>query len=393
MGRGRHWDKRMIASALLVTNEYPPERIAGTAINTQFVAEELAARDFRVTVVVNTRQHAPAREVEGPLEVVRLRPLGMPMTRMAQRVALLVGIARRRRPDVMYGTALSSGFLALATGRCLGIPAVTNVAGYDLYASSPWARHTYIRWALAGSEGLTAHTADLAARAFALSGRRPEIVTPGLKLRPAHQIDRRAARALLALPDANRIVLYAGRLSPEKGVGWLLRAFPQVIASCPDAHLVLVGDGPQRNELMALARTLGLEGAIFFAGLQEHETVIRYMRAADLFVLPSLQEPFGIVLLEAMSCGLPVVASNVMGIPSIVEDPANGYLVPPRDAAALADRIIRFLQAPPAEGAALAERNIAKAARYSIPRIVDRLLAVWDGAAAARRARRSVEVG
>jgi glycosyltransferase involved in cell wall biosynthesis len=68
-------------------------------------------------------------------------------------------------------------------------------------------------------------------------------------------------------------------------------------------------------------------------------------------------------------------------------------LVPPRDAAALADRIIRFLQAPPAEGAALAERNIAKAARYSIPRIVDRLLAVWDGAAAARRARRSVEVG
>ena len=117
------------------------------------------------------------------------------------------------------------------------------------------------------------------------------------------------------------------------------------------------------------------------------------MRAADLFVLPSLQEPFGIVLLEAMSCGLPVVASNVMGIPSIVEDPANGHLVPPCDAAALADRIIRYLQAPPAERAALAERNMAKAAGYSIPRSVDRLLAVWDEAAAARRARRSVEVG
>jgi len=383
----------MIASALLVTNEYPPEKIAGTAINTQFVAEELAARDVRVSVVVNTRQHAPAREVEGPLEVVRLRPLAMPMTRMAQRVALLVGIARRRRPDVMYGTALSSGFLALVAGRCLGIPAVTNVAGYDLYASGPWARRTYIRWALAGSAGLTAHTADLAARAFALSGRRPEVVTPGLKLRPAHQIDRPAARAVLALPEAGRIVLYAGRLSPEKGVVWLLRAFPQVIAACPDAHLVLVGDGPQRNELTALARTLGLEGATFFGGLQPHEAVICYMRAADLFVLPSLQEPFGIVLLEAMSCGLPVVASNVMGIPSIVEDPANGHLAPPRDAAALADRIIRSLQAPPAERAALAERNMAKAAGYSIPRIVDRLLAVWDEAAAARRARRSVEVG
>jgi len=382
----------MVASALLVTNEYPPDRIAGTAINTQFVAEELAARDFRVGVVVNTRQHAPARELNGSLEVVRLRPVGMPMTRMAQRAALLVEIARRQRPDVIYGTAVSCGFLALVAGRCLGIPAVTNVAGNDLYFASPWARHTYIRWALTGSDGVTAHTDDLAAKAFALSGRRPEVVTPGLKVRPAHQIDRQAARALLALPEARPIVLYAGRLSPEKGVVWLLRAFPQVIAACPDARVVVVGDGPQRTELAGLAQTLGLGGAVVFAGMQPHEIVISYMRAADLFVFPSLREVFGIALLEAMSCGLPIVASNVMGIPSVVEDPANGRLVPPGDAGALADRIIRFLQAP-ADRAALAERNMAKAAQYAIPRIVDRLLGVWDEAAASRRMRRAGQVG
>ena len=382
----------MVASALLVTNEYPPDRIAGTAINTQFVAEELAARDFRVGVVVNTRQHAPARELNGSLEVVRLRPVGMPMTRMAQRAALLVEIARRQRPDVIYGTAVSCGFLALVAGRCLGIPAVTNVAGNDLYFASPWARHTYIRWALTASDGVTAHTDDLAAKAFALSGRRPEVVTPGLKVRPAHQIDRQAARVLLALPEARPIVLYAGRLSPEKGVVWLLRAFPQVIAACPDARVVLVGDGPQRTELAGLAQTLGLGGAVVFAGMQPHEIVISYMRAADLFVFPSLREVFGIALLEAMSCGLPIVASNVMGIPSVVEDPANGRLVPPGDAGALADRIIRFLQAP-ADRAALAERNMAKAAQYAIPRIVDRLLGVWDEAAASRRMRRAGQVG
>ena len=378
----------MVASALLVTNEYPPDRVAGTAINTQFVAEELVARDFRVGVVVNTRQHAPARELEGSLEVVRLRPVGMPMTRMAQRAALLVEIARRQRPDVIYGTALSCGFLALVAGRCLGIPAVTNVAGNDLYFSSPWARQTYIRWALTASDGVTAHTADLAARAFALSGRRPEVVTPGLRVRPAHQISRHAARALLELSEAGPIVLYAGRLSPEKGVVWLVRAFPAVIAACPDARLVLVGDGPQRTELAALAQTLGLKGAVLFAGMQPHDTVISYMRAADLFVFPSLREVFGIALVEAMSCGLPIVASNVMGIPSVVEDPANGRLVPPSDAAALAERVIYFLQAP-GERAALAERNMAKAAEYAIPRIVDRLLAVWDRAAAVRRTRRS----
>jgi glycosyltransferase involved in cell wall biosynthesis len=156
---------------------------------------------------------------------------------------------------------------------------------------------------------------------------------------------------------------------------------PRVLVHCPDARLVLVGDGEDRVPLVELTRALGLEGSVSFVGERPHEDVIRFMRAADLFVLPSLVESFGIVLVEAMSCGLPVVASNIMGIPSVVTDRINGSLVPPGDEIALGEGITRLLM-DPSERAAIEARNQQQAAGYAWPNIADRFLQLWQGAAA-----------
>src|SRR5207253_4308304 len=150
------------------------------------------------------------------------------------------------------------------------------------------------------------------------------------------------------------------------------------LAACPEARLVLVGDGEERSYLEQVARALHLMDRVSFVGAREHGEVIRYMRAADVFVLPSLIESFGIVLVEAMSCGLPIVASKVMGIPAVVEDGVNGVLVPPGDEAALAAGMIRLLTDPAARNR-IADRNILKAADYVLPRIADRFLALWRG--------------
>src|SRR5207302_502070 len=202
----------------------------------------------------------------------------------------------------------------------------------------------------------------------------------------SHQLDRQAARSETGLSQADQIVLFVGRLVALKGVVHLLGAMPRVLAACPEARLVLVGDGEERSYLEQVARALHLMDRVSFVGAREHGEVIRYMRAADVFVLPSLIESFGIVLVEAMSCGLPIVASKVMGIPAVVEDGVNGVLVPPGDEAALAAGVIRLLTDPAARNQ-IAERNLAKAADYVLPRIADRFVALWRAAGAGPGAR------
>jgi glycosyltransferase involved in cell wall biosynthesis len=362
---------------LLLTNEYPPEKTAGTAMATSFLAEELASRGVRVTVVVNTRTSAPVRETSCGVEVVRLRPLPVPATRMAQRAAMLLRIAQALRPDVVQGQSLSCGALAAFVGRVLGIPSVTYVQGLDLYESSPWARRTYIRWALRYSGAVAAVTEDLAARARSLVPRPVSVIPHGLRLRPTHGLSQEAARRSLDLLPDEPVVLYVGRLLRIKGVHHLLGAFPRVLARFPLVRLLIVGDGEEGQDLQTSARRLGLGPRVAFLGSLPHEDVIRCMRAADVFVLPSLVESFGIVLLEAMGCGLPVVASRVMGIPYLVEDGLNGFLVPPTDEEALADRITALLSDPDLR-ARMREQNRSKAAAYLMPRIADRFFELWQ---------------
>ncbi|MEX1026285.1 MAG: glycosyltransferase family 4 protein [Planctomycetota bacterium] len=140
-----------------------------------------------------------------------------------------------------------------------------------------------------------------------------------------------------------RRILFLGRLVPEKGVATLLEAWPRVLAAVPDAVLDLVGDGPQRPELEALAQRLGLDASIFSGKIPHHEVHAR-MQASSALVFPSIWlEAYGIISLEAFRAGLPVVASRIGGIPEVVTEGETGLLAPPRDAAALAEALIRVL--------------------------------------------------
>ena len=100
-------------------------------------------------------------------------------------------------------------------------------------------------------------------------------------------------------------ILFVGRFDPVKGVQYLLRAMKIVCEVLPDAKLILVGDGEERENLECLTDSLGIRDRVFFVGMIPHEKIPDYLYQADIFVLPSLSEGFGIVILEAMACGLP----------------------------------------------------------------------------------------
>ena len=143
-------------------------------------------------------------------------------------------------------------------------------------------------------------------------------------------------RAALGIAPDAPVVGTVGRLAEVKQQGVLIRAFAQVLPAFPAARLLLVGDGPLRAELEGLAGSLGLGGAVLFAGYQSNPE--RYLAAMDVFVLPSRAEAMPLVIPEAWAAGRPVVASRVGGIPELIADGKTGLLVAPGDVDGLAAR-------------------------------------------------------
>ena len=136
-----------------------------------------------------------------------------------------------------------------------------------------------------------------------------------------------------------RTIICVGRLSPEKGQAGLLRSFATLRPRHPELRLRLVGDGPDRASLEALAKELGLSDAVVFTGRLPEEDTLAEIAHADLLVLPSFMEGLPIVLMEAMAAGIPVIASRVAGIPELVEDDETGLLFTPSNWDELSSRI------------------------------------------------------
>lgn len=154
-----------------------------------------------------------------------------------------------------------------------------------------------------------------------------------------------------------------GNLNPIKGHIHLIRAMPRVLAEFPKARLILIGEGPEHASLQLLAASLGVENAVTFAGFRADVPPI--MRQIDICVQPSLQESFGIVLLEAMAAGVAVVATNVEGIPEIVVDGVTGRLVPSADPDALGAALRDLI------GDADTRRNMGAAGRKRVEAAFD----------------------
>ena len=153
-------------------------------------------------------------------------------------------------------------------------------------------------------------------------------------------------RKKLGLPIDKNIILFLSALYSFKGPHILIKAMPKIVKEVPDAELVFVGSGEMREELEGLCNKIGVKKYVKFAGFVEGSMKPFYYRAADVFCLPSTMkhEIFGIVNLEAMARGVPIVASKIGGVPDVVKDGENGLLVQPKDSEALADAIIYLLE-------------------------------------------------
>jgi D-inositol-3-phosphate glycosyltransferase len=182
---------------------------------------------------------------------------------------------------------------------------------------------------------------------------RIEVIPCGTDIDNFQPISRAGARQQLGLDPQAKIVLYVGRFDPRKGIETLVRAYAQLVERSADAQnlrLLIVGgsdpqedDGAERLRIEGIVNSLGIGASIQFVGMVGHDRLPLYYTAADVCVIPSHYEPFGLVAIEAMACGTPVVASAVGGLNFTVVPEATGLLVPAKDEAAFADAIERIL--------------------------------------------------
>lgn len=178
-----------------------------------------------------------------------------------------------------------------------------------------------------------------------------------------------------AAPDRQPFrVLCVARQYPRKRIADLITAFATVVQRLPQARLTVIGDGPEHGELVALVRRLGLQGKADLLGALASDAEVRaWYGRASVFCLPSEQEGFGIVFLEAMAAGLPVVSTTAAAIPEVVPHGQAGLLVPPRDPAALAAALLQLLEDPGLQDRC---RSFGRAhvAAFSWDRVAERFL-------------------
>jgi len=183
-----------------------------------------------------------------------------------------------------------------------------------------------------------------------------------------------------ALPANARVLLAISRLEQQKGLDVAIKALAQVRATHPDAVLVNLGLGSQRDELLALAEAHGVADSVYLAG--SVGDVSDWLRRAEVFVHPARWEGFGLALLEAMLASLPAVASAVSSIPEIVEHGVTGLLVPPDDISQLSAAICTLLD-DPARARSLGAAGLERArSEFSVAAMADRTIAVYRSALA-----------
>ncbi len=259
--------------------------------------------------------------------------------------------ARETRPAVIHAHwFIPQGIVAVLVGRLLSIPVVVTAHGGDITGLRGWPWSALRKVVAARSKAITVVSSDLKRRLDGVasgSGRLPMVMPMGVDTK------RFATESEAAWP-AEKTVLFVGRLAEKKGLGYLIRAFPEVLSRHPDARLIVVGDGPLRAKLEALASELRLGDRVQFEGGQPSSELPRWYSRCRVFLLPSVvarsgdTEGLPVVLLEAMAAGRPVVATSVGGIPEVMVHGRTGLLVEPESHTALASAINELLDSQPA---------------------------------------------
>jgi len=285
---------------------------------------------------------------------------------------LLKGLRVAKWCDLIHAHWTVSGLIALVVGKWQRKPVVLTVHGSDINVLNKKLLFKLLNKAiLTRVDGVIAVSPLLKERIGEMG------IAPEKLWYIPNGVDTTSFFPPLSDASDRKRILWVGRMSPEKGLDVLINAMREVVREIPQAHLTLVGDGPERGTIERMVRDYQLGGHIRMEGFRSYEEIPQHFRASQVFVLPSLREGLPLVILEAFASGLPCVASHVGGIGAIIEDGVTGYLVSPSSVSELSQKVITLLKSPKVRRA-LGERARRKVEdHYSWDTIADQTLALY----------------
>ncbi|MGB3423173.1 MAG: glycosyltransferase [Castellaniella sp.] len=340
------------------------------------LADRLAARGHAVAIAYLTGE-----VVVSPDAVVELYPLGFSKTPYGvwQGCRRLRRLIRAWRPDVVHSHMVHANLVARIVRLTVSMRRLICTA----HSPAEGGRAVMLAYRVTDRlADLSTHVSRDAVEAYERAG-----AVPRGRMRPVlNGIDvqvfagapelRTQSRQRVGPPLGDRLLLSVGRLAEEKDHAGLLRAFARLAPQCPDVRLWIAGDGPLRDALLRQRAALGLNDRVAFLGARQD--VPDLMRAADVFVLPSRFEGFGLVVAEAMACGTPVVATDAGGVAEVLD--GAGILVPVGDDAALARGLAEAFAMDSGQRAAMTAAARRRAENdLDIERVVDVWLKLYQG--------------
>ena len=341
---------------LFCNYEYPPLGGGGGVVNAALAAE--LAKRHDVSVLTSRAHGLPETEIVDGVRVTRV-PVWFRRRRAVANFPsmlayLVTGTLAGRRlvraetfDVVNTHFALPTGPVGHAVSRAAGVPNVLSVHGGDLYdPSKRSSAHSHavlrasVRRIALGADAVVAQSSDTRdnLRRYFAPELQPHVIPLGIAKPPAVEESDRAAHGFV---DRDLVMISIGRLIDRKRFDRLIA----VLAELRDyrARLVLVGDGPRERELRDTARRMGVANRVHFAGAVDEKTKFELLAISDLYVSTSEHEGFGLVFLEAMASGLPIVRRERGGQRDFLQDGRTGYLVPLDDERALVQRCRRLL--------------------------------------------------
>lgn len=346
---------------LMLTWEYPPRIVGGIARVVHDLSKRLIKDGHEVTVITYREGNLPYFEDDKGVKVYRvdnymINPNNFIDWIMQMNFNLLAKaneiIDKEGKFDVIHAHDWLVAYAAKSLKNSYDIPIVATIHATEAGRNS--GIHDETQRYINDTEWMLTYEANEVIvnsnymkcelqRNFGLPFEKINVIPNGVNLTMYSGIERDYGFRRNYASDNEKIILYAGRLVYEKGVQYLIGAMPKILQNYHDAKLVIAGKGGMIDELKAEVDHLGLGNKVYFTGYMDHKSLCKLYKCADIAVFPSTYEPFGIVALEGMLAGNPIVVSDIGGLNEIVEHGVNGMKSYAGNSNSIADSILTLL--------------------------------------------------